>query len=86
MAETEVIKFMAGGGDLSEDPKLALLATCIINQQRAGFKNVVDLREELCPDCNAPGFNTGWGFLRFTCGAEILSCGEEAEPCGERHP
>ena len=81
MAE-EGFKFMAGSDSalsLHRDPKLALLASCIANQQKAGFKNVIDMREAKCAVCEAPGFNTGWGFFAFTCGAEILN-DEEGTP------
>jgi hypothetical protein len=56
--------------NLCDDERLALLAGCIADQQRAGFGDVLDLRQIECPCCTAPGFNTGWGFWRHTCGAE----------------
>lgn len=77
----DVIRFLAGDGDLSSDPRMANLAACIVMQQGAGFRSVVDLREEHCPDCGASGFNTGWGVWRFACGAEIHPDGEPATLC-----
>lgn len=94
MAETE-IKFMRGDEEgctnLADDPKIALIAACIVMQQSAGFRDkkgnaVVDLRQIDCPECNAPGFNTGWGHWLFQCGAEIIP-GDDAhfsEPCGKK--
>jgi hypothetical protein len=72
------------GIDASSDTRCAILAVCVADQQRAGFKSYIDLRQASCPDCTAPGFNTGWGFWRFACGAEILSDGEPCEPCGDK--
>lgn len=71
-----------GEANLVEDEKIKFLATCIVSQQRAGFGDVIDLREGRCPDCKAIGFNTGWGYFAYTCGAEILSDGEEGKQCG----
>ncbi len=79
----EDINFLAGEGDLSSNPRMALLAVCIKSQQDAGFKHTIDLREGKCSDCNASGFNTGWGVFKFTCGAEILTDGEMTTPCPE---
>lgn len=79
---SEEIKFLEGEGDQSADERLALMAACIVNQQHAGFKNTVDLRQATCHDCGAAGFNTGWGFYKFACGAEVTSGGESSEPCG----
>lgn len=73
----------SGSINLADDPKLALLAVSIASQQSAGFKEYLDLREVHCPDCGAAGFNTGWGYWHFVCGAEILSDGEPSEPCGD---
>jgi hypothetical protein len=67
--------------DLSKDHRLAMLACCVASQQSAGFRDWIDIREAKCPDCNAPGFNTGWGVWRFACNAEIHSDGEPCEPC-----
>jgi hypothetical protein len=57
-----------------------LLTECLSAQRDAGF-TFEDRREEKCPDCKAPGYNTGWGYWAFTCGAEILTCGEIDVPC-----
>jgi len=85
--EDEVrVRFLSGDGDLSTDPRLALLATCIVSQQAAGFREAVDLRESKCPDCGSPGFNTGWGAWVFTCGAEWLTDGEPASQCTPSTP
>jgi len=89
MSEKVEVKFMRGsdgGTNLADDPKLSLLATCVISQQSAGLTDkkgnpVADLREALCPTCSAPGFNTGWGYWKHTCGAEVCSDGEESAPC-----
>ena len=54
------------------DPKIKHLAACVADQQRAGFKDLIDLREVQCPDCGAPGYNTGWGFFSYLCGAEAV--------------
>jgi hypothetical protein len=70
-----------GCENLADDRRLATLAVCIAHQQRAGFKNYLDLRVVKCPRCDADGFNTGFGFWRFSCGAEILSDGTPGEPC-----
>lgn len=81
------IRFMRGHGNLVRDRRLKLLACCIVEQQRAGFGDVVDLRQWPCPACKAPGFNTGWGFFAHTCGAEVLSDGEWSTSCPkERRP
>lgn len=77
-----------GGIDnnLALDGKIALLASCVADQQKAGFGNVLDLRQAECPQCRAPGFNTGWGYWAHTCGAEIIG-GEDpqfSEPCGAK--
>jgi len=68
--------------NLADDERLTLLAVCVALQQAAGFKEYLDLRETYCVDCTAPGFNTGWGVWRFTCGAETHTDGELATPCG----
>lgn len=74
MSEDHEIRFLKnddGTPGLEVDERLALLAVCVVSQQAAGFKDVVDLREAHCPQCSAPGFNTGWGVWKFTCGAEV---------------
>lgn len=71
--------------NLASDPKIASLASCIANQQRAGFKTLLDLRQASCPQCRAPGFNTGWGYFAFTCGAEV-SGDEMMAPCSAPSP
>lgn len=71
-----------GTTNLAHDPRLQLLACCIVHQQHAGFRGYIDLREVPCHDCGAPGFNTGFGYFLHTCGAEILSDGTQVEPCG----
>lgn len=83
---TNHYQFLMGAGDLSGDPTLRLMAECVADQQSAGFKNSIDLRKWLCPTCRAAGFNVGWGYRRFVCGAEILNDGEDTEskPCGGR--
>lgn len=71
-------------GEVSERDRL--LAASIANQQRAGFDNLLDIREHNCPDCNAPGFNSGWGVIDFTCGSSWLA-GDDSEcaiPCGPK--
>lgn len=73
----------AGVVNASEQPALACLAYCVANQQRAGFKDYIDLRQVPCPSCGAYGYNTGWGLFQFACGAEIIS-GEDGHfiaPC-----
>lgn len=87
MPTCKAYSFIRGGkvtADLSTDPRLALLAGCVADQQRAGFGNHIDLREARCPDCKEPGFNTGHGFWVFTCGAETLTDGEPCRPCPHR--
>ncbi len=69
-------------GDQQRLDVLAVLAVCIANQQRAGFGAYLDVREVKCADCGASGFNTGWGFWRFSCGLEVMTDGEPSEPCG----
>lgn len=53
-----------GAPNAADDPRIAILACCVADQQRAGFKHRIDLRELRC-SCGASGFNTGWGFWRF---------------------
>lgn len=87
---TAAVSFIAGGaGDgwaanLRDDPKMRLLAACIVHQQDAGFGAAADLRQATCPECGAPGFNTGWGYFAYECGAEILTDDEatSSSPCG----
>ena len=83
MSSGDLFRFMEGEGDLSGDPRIRCLAACLVNQQAAGFKHVIDLREAKCPDCDASGFNTGWGYWQFACGAEILTDGTPSKDCGE---
>lgn len=86
---TNEMKFLSGGVNEgftvnhAEDPKIALLAVCVAHQQKAGFKNAIDIRETACPECKAPGFNTGWGVFLHTCGCEMHPDGTEAAPCKE---
>lgn len=78
------ISFLTGNEELPSlhtDERFAILATCILSQQSAGFRNVVDLREAKCEDCGASGFNSGWGYWLYACGAEVLTDGELGEPC-----
>ena len=80
-------KFLKGGLDqgfsqnYSDDVKMRLFACCVVSQQEAGFGSTIDLRETKCPRCDASGFNTGWGYWAFTCGAEILSDGTKSKSC-----
>lgn len=67
--------------NLADEPRLALLAVCIAEQQHAGFRDHLDLRQAACPDCNSPGFNTGWGYWLFVCGTEILTSGDVDKSC-----
>jgi hypothetical protein len=71
-----------GDTNLAQDERIALLAVCVASQQSAGFRDYIDLREAACPNCEAVGFNAGWGYWAFVCGAEILSDGEPCKPCG----
>ncbi len=77
------IRFLAGDGDLSGDERLKLLAVCVLHQQNAGFRNVIDMREAHCL-CGASAFNTGWGYWLAECGTEISADAEEPIRC-ERH-
>lgn len=43
---------------------------------------LIDHRVFNCPDCGAPGMNTCYGYIAYTCGAEILSDGTPDEACG----
>ena len=71
----------AGVVNGADEERLCCLAVCVASQQAAGFKNYLDLRQSDCPDCGAPGFNSGWGVWLFACGAEIHSDGTPSEPC-----
>jgi hypothetical protein len=42
---------------------------------------LIDNRVANCPMCKAPGMNTCWGYWKFTCGAEVLTCGDVSESC-----
>lgn len=67
-----------------DQDRLDCLAYCIASQQGAGFMDFIDTRTAHCPECGAPGWNTGWGYFRHVCGAEIGG-GEDGvflEPCG----
>lgn len=66
---------------LDDDPIISLLARAIISQQRAGFKDTADIRKFTCYRCKSAGFNTGWGFIAYVCGAEVLSDGEIDKAC-----
>jgi hypothetical protein len=44
--------------------------------------SLIDNRVVECPDCKAPGMNTCWGYWAYTCGAEVLSDGDQIKPCG----
>lgn len=91
-AETDEINFRfapvsqddseAGVLNLADDARLATLACCVASQQSAGFKDWLDLRQVPCPKCAAGGFNTGWGYWKFACGAEVCG-GDITEPCGK---
>lgn len=89
MAVERAFRFAVDGDsciNLAGDRRIALLAVCVASQQGAGFGDYLDLRQVECPACRAPGFNTGWGAWRFTCGAEVLG-GEDVdftEPCGAK--
>lgn len=75
----------SGTTDRSDDPKLACLAVAVATQvTAAGFQRrlMIDLREAPCPDCKAPGYNTGMGFWMHACGSEWLSDGEPSKLCG----
>lgn len=82
-----VFKFMrdadADSINLADNPVMALAAVCVCSQQAAEFRECIDLRQVKCPDCGSEGFNSGWGYWTFVCGAEILTDGEPSEPCGK---
>lgn len=72
-----------GMADAATDPRIALIGVCVASQQVAGYGFLIDLREAACPTCRASGFNTGLGFWRYTCGAEILTSGDVDRPCAQ---
>ena len=85
VATEEVYRFAKSAEDAPSqhtDERLALMAVCVAQQQAAGFGTYIDIRQGECPECAAPGFNTGWGVWRFTCGAELHGDSGVAEPCG----
>lgn len=89
MADGDVrfMKAEEGEPNLADDPRFALFATCVLSQHAAGFKDsdgteVVDARQISCPTCEAPGFNTGWGYWVCICGTELMPDGSMSEPCG----
>jgi hypothetical protein len=61
--------------------KTPILNECLDSQKRAGFK-FEDRRKVTCR-CGASGYNTGWGWWRFECGAEVLSDGNIDVPCSK---
>ncbi|API59495.1 hypothetical protein BSL82_15805 [Tardibacter chloracetimidivorans] len=75
-----------GSTNMAHDQASTILAVCVVHQQNAGFKNYIDLRRVECPSCSAAGFNTGWGYWLFACGAEILSDGEVGAGCQHTQP
>lgn len=58
-----------------------LLDRCLASQKKAGFPQE-DHRTVSCPSCDSTGYNTGWGYWAFECGAEILPDGTVDKPCG----
>ena len=68
-------------GQARDQERLNILAVCIATQQAAGFDNRLDTREAKCHTCNASGFNTGFGYWQFACGATLLSDGEPDDHC-----
>lgn len=75
------LRSQAGETNLVEHDSTKLLAECIVLQQRAGFGDVIDLRQVDCPTCHAHGYNTGFGYVAFTCGAEMMPDGELSKEC-----
>lgn len=62
----------------------SLFEACLDSQRNAGFKTE-DRRVVQCPSCGADGYNSGWGFWHFECGAEILTSGHaDAPSCGAK--
>lgn len=49
----------------------------------------VDRRVFTCPTCKAPGLNTCFGYVAFTCGSEWMPDGDddwsESKPCDSPH-
>ena len=89
MSKVKTIRFSRSGEcskNFADDPVIALLAVCIHSQQAAGFREAIDLRQVECPDCGSEGFNSGWGYWRFVCGAEVLTDGTPGEPCPKDKP
>lgn len=85
MSDYTFVRGLPHAPNLADDPRLAAMAAAVANQQRAGFKRVIDLRQFACPACKAPGFNTGWGDIAFICGGAIV--GEEwSAPCPTQGP
>ena len=70
-----------GAPSLHIEDRLALMAKCIADQQRAGFGEYLDIRQFECCGCGAPGFNTGWGVTEYTCGASVHSDGTWSDKC-----
>jgi hypothetical protein len=59
----------------------ALFEECLAAQKIAGFEQE-DRRTANCPQCGAHGYNTGWGYWAFECGAEALTrSGDIDAPC-----
>lgn len=77
----QFLKSERGVKNLADDPGMRLLAECLALQQGAGFGDVADLRQMECPTCKARGFNTGLGYIKFECTAEVLPDGEWSVEC-----
>lgn len=77
----EYIRSDEGEANLSNDSSIKFLAQCIVFQQRAGFGHVIDLRRATCSICKSCGYNTGFGYFKFLCGAELMTDGDESIPC-----
>lgn len=73
--------FEAGSTSASVEPRMRILASCVALQQSANFGTHLDIREAKCERCGASGFNTGWGYVAFACGAEMLTSGDVDAPC-----
>ena len=58
----------------------SLFEECLASQKSAGFRRK-DRRAVNCPTCSAFGYNTGYGYWAFECGAEILTSGEIDKDC-----
>lgn len=81
----QTVRFMApveGAPNAAEDPMIRLLCENVVSQRLANFhykgEPLVDARRFSCPSCGAAGFNSGWGYCVFTCGAEVTN-GEDGE-------